>query len=47
MEEGEVKDMNKVLNVIAKIGIKTAVKASDTASVLGCHQPKEPKTLKK
>ena len=39
--------MNKVLNVIAKIGIKTAVKASDTASMLGCHQPKEPVALKK
>ncbi len=39
--------MNKVLNVIAKIGIKTAVKASDTASMFGCHQPKEPVALKK
>lgn len=39
--------MNKVLNVIAKLGIKTAVKASDTASMLGCHQPKEPVALKK
>ena len=47
MEEGEVKGMKKMLNVIAKIGIKTAVKASDTASMLGCHQPKEPVALKK
>lgn len=39
--------MNKVLNVIAKIGIKSAVKASDTVSILGCHQPKEPAALKK
>lgn len=47
MEEREVKDMKKVLSIIAKIGVMSAVKAADTASILGCHQPKEPVALKK
>lgn len=36
----------KVLNAVAKIGLKTAVKACGTASYFGVHQPKEPEMLK-
>ena len=39
--------MKKVLNMMAKFGIKSAVKASNTASIFGCYQPKEPKAVKK
>ncbi len=39
--------MKKVLNMIAKIGVKSAVKASDTASIFGCHQVAEPAAVKK
>ncbi|MBQ8435744.1 MAG: cyclic lactone autoinducer peptide [Oscillospiraceae bacterium] len=38
--------MKKLLNVIAKIGVKSAVKASNTTSMIGCYQPKEPAALK-
>lgn len=36
----------KVLNAVAKIGLKTAEKACGTASFFGVYQPKEPKMLK-
>jgi cyclic lactone autoinducer peptide len=39
--------MKKLLNVVAKIGVKSAVKSCGTASMFGCHQPKEPESLKK
>lgn len=34
------------MEVIAKIGMNTAVKAAGATSFYGCHQPKEPKMLK-
>lgn len=34
------------MEVIAKIGMNTAVKAAGATSFYGCHQPKEPKILK-
>lgn len=36
-----------VLNGIAKVGKKMAVKTCGAASYFGYHQPKEPKSLKK
>lgn len=39
--------MKKILNIMAKIGMKSAIKASNAASMFGCYQPKEPLTLKK
>ena len=36
----------KAMEVIAKIGMNTAVKAAGATSFYGCHQPKEPKMLK-
>lgn len=39
--------MKKILNVMAKVGMKSAIKASNTASMFGCYQPKEPSALKK
>jgi cyclic lactone autoinducer peptide len=36
-----------VLNVVAKIGMKSAEKACGTASFFGVCQPKEPEMLKK
>ncbi|NLK71163.1 MAG: cyclic lactone autoinducer peptide [Clostridiales bacterium] len=36
----------KVLNAVAKIGLKTAEKACGNASFFGVHQPKEPEILK-
>jgi cyclic lactone autoinducer peptide len=35
-----------VLNAVAKIGMKTAVKACGAASYFGTYQPKEPEALK-
>jgi len=37
---------SKILNAVAKIGLKTAVKACGTASYFGTYQPKEPEALK-
>lgn len=37
----------KLAKTIAAISLKTAIKASGAASHLGCHQPKEPASLKK
>ena len=34
-----------ILNLVAKTGMSSAVKAAGAASSLGYHQPKEPKTL--
>lgn len=39
--------MKKMLNFMAKIGVKSAIKAGNTVSMFGCYQPKEPKALKK
>ena len=39
--------MKKILNIMAKVGMKSAVKACNTASMIGCYQPKEPEALKK
>lgn len=42
--------MNKykkmALNLIAKAGMKSAIKAAGAASCFGYHQPQEPSTLK-
>ena len=35
-----------VLTAIAKVGEKSAVIGASSASILGFHQPKEPKILK-
>ena len=35
-----------VLTTIAKVGEKSAVVGASSASILGFHQPKEPKSLK-
>ena len=35
-----------VLSAIAKVGEKSAVVGASSASILGFHQPKEPKALK-
>ena len=37
----------KAMEVIAKIGMNTAVKAAGATSFYGCHQPKEPKIIHK
>jgi cyclic lactone autoinducer peptide len=37
--------MKSIFSVLAALGMKSAVKASDTASILGCYQPKEPAAL--
>lgn len=34
-----------ILNLVAKAGMSSAVKAAGAASSLGYHQPKEPKAL--
>lgn len=36
----------KVLNAVAKIGLKTAIKACGAASYFATYQPKEPEMLK-
>lgn len=36
-----------VLGMVAKIAKKSAVIGANSASILGYHQPKEPKSLKK
>jgi cyclic lactone autoinducer peptide len=36
----------KIMEAAAKVGMNTAVKACGSASLYGCHQPKEPKALK-
>lgn len=36
-----------ILNVLAKVGMSSAVNAAGAASAYGYHQPKEPKALKK
>lgn len=42
-----MKNMKKaILNMIAKAGMKSAVKATGAASAYGYHQPKEPHALK-
>ncbi len=35
-----------VLNLMAKVGMRSAVKAAGSASLFSYHQPKEPKVLK-
>lgn len=35
-----------ILNMLAKAGMTSAVKAAGAASIWGYHQPKEPKALK-
>lgn len=35
-----------ILNLIAKAGMTSAIKAAGAASLYGYHQPKEPKALK-
>lgn len=42
-----MKKQNTFLKAVAAIGLKSAVKASGTASGFSCHQPKEPAALKK
>lgn len=37
----------KIMEVAAKVGMNTAVKACGSTSYYGCHQPIEPKSLKK
>lgn len=37
----------KLMTYLAVIGKKAAVKAAGDASVVSCHQPKEPAALKK
>ena len=40
------KDLKKnILSVIAKVGEKGAAVGASSASILGFHQPKEPKAL--
>ncbi|WP_167955723.1 cyclic lactone autoinducer peptide [Anaerosporobacter faecicola] len=39
--------MKKVLNTVAKAGLKSAKNASSKWSWFGCYQPVEPKELKK
>lgn len=36
-----------VMNLVAKAGLKSAVKAAGVASQYGTHQAQEPKALKK
>lgn len=36
----------QVATIIAKISLNMAKKASNSASIYGLHQPKEPKSLK-
>lgn len=38
---------SKVLGLIAKAGMKTALKSAGAASTYSYHQPKEPEALKK
>lgn len=35
-----------ILNLIAKVGMSSAINAAGSASTFGFHQPKEPKALK-
>jgi cyclic lactone autoinducer peptide len=35
----------KILNIVAKVGIRTATDAGGTASMYGLYQPAEPKAL--
>ncbi len=35
-----------ILNLMAKAGMRSAVKAAGSASLFSYHQPKEPKALK-
>ncbi len=35
-----------VLNLMAKVGMRSAVKSAGSASTFSYHQPKEPKALK-
>ncbi len=35
-----------ILNLMAKAGMRSAVKAAGSASLFSYHQPKEPKCLK-
>ncbi len=37
---------NKVLSLIAKAGMKSAIKSAGAASTYSFHQPAEPKALK-
>ncbi|HEX3022030.1 MAG TPA: cyclic lactone autoinducer peptide [Lachnospiraceae bacterium] len=39
--------MKKVLNIVAKVGLKSAISAGNQISWLGAYQAKEPKELKK
>jgi len=41
-----MKLQKKILDAVAAVGMKTAVKAGGTASFFGVFQPKEPKLLK-
>lgn len=36
-----------ILGLVAKVGMKTAVKSAGAASIYSYHQPKEPVALKK
>lgn len=36
-----------ILNLMAKVGMRSAVKSAGAASIFSYHQPKEPKCLKK
>ncbi len=42
-----MKKNNAILKVIAAIGFKSAVKASNATSAYSCYQPMEPAALKK
>lgn len=41
-----MKVMKKTAKVMAKVSSKSAVSVSSSASLVGYHQPKEPKVLK-
>lgn len=38
--------MKKILKAVAKVGVKSAVKACGSASMFCCHQVAEPKAVK-
>ncbi len=38
---------SKILGLVAKAGMKTALKSAGAASTYSYHQPKEPEALKK
>lgn len=35
-----------VLNLMAKVGMRSAIKSAGAASIFSYHQPKEPKNIK-